>query len=145
MLNREYLRDLETIHQYNFKLAIQNFNSAKFALECDKDQIGGDPDMDEVSSLVKFSNQILADARELRLAASDLEATANGQFPYELDSMKPVCGEDPRDWFFDVLNIENCHNCPLHADMAKPNKHIRECGAKECIVRQLCWMIGHKV
>jgi hypothetical protein len=156
-MNREFVRAFGSIYQYNFKMAMMNFIGTKFTLSCDTNKLNHDanelnygvadcdPDMDEIRSLVKLSKKILADARGLQIAAHDIETTANGQFPYELDTVKLVHGEDPRDWFFDVVNIENCNKCPLHADMAKPNKHIHACGAKECIVRQFCAMVGHKV
>lgn len=156
MLNREYVHAFGTIEQFNFKLAMQNFNSAKFALECDKDQLGGDPydlnygvsdctpNIGKVRSIVECSKKILADARELRLAASDLEATAKGQFPSELAPVRHLFGEDPRDWFFDFVNIGNCHDCPLHAGLEDADKHIHPCGAKECIIKQLCEMIGYR-
>ncbi len=154
MLNRGFVRDFGTIQQYNFKLARQNFNGVRFALDYDNNKLNGDaneltydgtdctPDMDEIRSLVKVSKQILADARELQIAASDLEATAKGLFPSELAPVKNVCGKDPRDWFFDFVNIGNCHDCPLHAGLTNLDKHICACGAKECIVKQLCEMVG---
>lgn len=156
MLNREYVHAFGTIEQFNFKLAMQNFNSAKFALEFDKDQLVGDPydlnygtsdctpNMDKVRFMVECSKKILADARELQIAASDLEATAQKQFPSELAPVRTVCGEDPRDWFFNTVNIGNCHDCPLHDGLEDNDTRIRACGARECIVEQLCEMIGYR-
>jgi len=157
MLNREFVRDLGTIRQYNFKLARQNFNDVRSTLNCDNSQLNEDaneltyddgtnctPDMVQIASVVKLSKKILADARELQIAASDLEATAKGLFPSELAPVKNVCEKDPRDWFFDFVNIENCHDCPLHAGLINLDKHIFACGAKKCIVKQLCEMVGHK-
>ena len=150
-MDRNCVRELGTIKEYNCRMANRNLievverlsNTIEELKSC-VDSIN-DPTLvsidGETYRLTKIEKDLRQGSRELQLAVDDIDATSTGHFPIEYGEIKTIHREDPRDWFFDFVNIGNCHDCPLHAHI-RGNKN-KPCGAEECIVKQLCCMIGY--
>ena len=151
-MNREFVRELGSIQQYNEKIAKRNL---AVSVECLSDTLSelkevadaissatDDHDAANVYRLSKVERHVMRGARYLEIAVDDVYATSKGQFPPERDKVKKINGVDPRDWVFDPVNIGNCHDCPLHAHI-RGNEN-KPCGAEVCIVKQLCVCIGLK-
>jgi hypothetical protein len=151
-MNREYIRDLGTIQQYNEKIAKRNLS---VSVECmtellsdlkdtaDTINSSAAVDDDDVYRLAKIERQVRRESRYLKIAVDDVDATSGGEFPVAYDKVQKINGEDPRDWFFDFVNIGNCHDCPLHTHI-RGNKN-KPCGAEECVIKQLCALIGYQI
>lgn len=150
-MNREFIRELGSIQQYNEKIAKRNL---AVSVECMTDLLSDLKEAaDAISSatdghnanvyrLSKVERRVMREARYLEIAVDDIDATSKGEFPIEYGKIQKICGEDPRDWFFNFVNIGNCHDCPLHSHI-RGNEN-KPCGAEECIVKQLCALIGLK-
>ena len=145
-MSRDYIRELGTIKDYNKRIAEHNLlaavNSVNNIVEELKDYVNSSINIDgNAYRLAKTERKLRTASRQLQIAVDDVDATSKGQFPVEYDKIQKICGRDPRDWVFDFVNIGNCHDCPLHAHI-RGNKN-KPCGAEECIVKQLCGMIGY--
>ena len=146
-MSRDYIRELGSIEDYNKRIAECNLliaiNNADNAVKKLKDYVNSSINIgSEVYRLARTELELREASRELQIAINDVDATSKGQFPIEYNKIEKVCGEDPRDWFFNFVNIGNCHDCPLHAHIrGNTNK---PCGAEECVVKQLCALIGYK-
>ena len=150
-MNREFVRELGSIQQYNEKIAKRNL---AVSVECLSDITSELKEVadainsstvvsgDDVYRLSKIERHVMRGARDLQTAVDDISATSKGQFPAERGKIKKIYGVDPRDWVFDPVNIGNCHDCPMHAHI-RGNKN-KPCGAEVCIVKQLCVCIGLK-
>ena len=150
-MNREFVRELGSIQQYNEKIAKRNL---AVSVECLSDITSELKEVadainsstvvsgDDVYRLSKIERHVMRGARDLQTAVDDVDATSKNQFPAERGKIKKIYGVDPRDWVFDPVNIGNCHDCPLHAHI-RGNKN-KPCGAEVCIVKQLCVCIGLK-
>ena len=144
-MSRDYIRELGTIKDYNKRIAECNLltaiNSVNNAVEELKDYASSSINIDgNVYRLAKTELKLRTASRQLQVAVDDIDATSKGEFPIEYGKIEKICGEDPRDWFFNFVNIGNCHDCPLHAHI-RGNEN-KPCGAEECIVKQLCALIG---
>ena len=145
-MSRDYIRELGSIKDYNKRIAEHNLlaavNSVNNTVEELKDYVNSSINIDgNVYRLAKTELKLRTASRQLQIAVSDIDATSKEEFPIEYGKIEKICGEDPRDWFFSFVNIGNCHDCPLHAHI-RGNKN-KPCGAEECIVKQLCGMIGY--
>lgn len=144
-MSRDYIRELGSIKDYNKRIAEHNLlaavNSVNNTVEELKDYVNSSINIDgNVYRLAKTELKLRTASRQLQIAVDDIDATSKGEFPIEYGKIEKICGEDPRDWFFNFVNIGNCHDCPLHAHIrGNANK---PCGAEECIVKQLCGLIG---
>lgn len=147
-MSRDYIRELDaTAKDYNKRIAEHNLlaavNNVNSTVEELKNYISSSTNIDgDVYRLEKIERELRETSRQLQVAVDDVDATSKGQFPVEYDKIQKICGEDPRDWFFNFVNIGNCHDCQLHAHI-RGNKN-KPCGAEECIVKQLCGMIGYQ-
>lgn len=145
-MGRDYIRELGTIKDYNKRIAECNLltaiNSVNNAVEELKDYASSSINIDgNVYRLAKTELKLRTASRQLQVAVDDIDATSKGEFPIEYGKIEKICGEDPRDWFFNFVNIGNCHDCPLHAHI-RGNEN-KPCGAEECVVKQLCALIGY--
>ena len=151
-MNREFIRELGSIQQYNEKIAKRNL---AVSVECLSDTLSELKEITDtinnsatdnhdtnVYRLSKVERHVMRGARDLQTAVDDISATSKGQFPAERGKIKKIYGVDPRDWIFDPVNIGNCHDCPLHAHIRGNDN--KPCGAEVCIVKQLCVCIGLK-
>ena len=149
-MNREFIRELGSIQQYNEKIAKRNL---AVSVECLSDTLSelkevtdainnSATDDANVYRLSKVERHVMRGARDLQTAVDDISATCKGQFPAERAKIQKIYGVDPRDWVFDPVNIGNCHDCPLYAHI-RGNEN-KPCGAEVCIVKQLCVCIGLK-
>lgn len=150
-MNREFVRELGSIQQYNEKIAKRNLTVSVECLSDITSELKEVADAinsstvvsgDDVYRLSKIERHVMRGARDLQTAVDDVDATSKNQFPAERSKIKKIYGVDPRDWVFDPVNIGNCHDCPLHAHI-RGNKN-KPCGAEVCIVKQLCVCIGLK-
>ena len=149
-MSRDYIRELGTIKDYNKRIAECNLltaiNSVNNAVEELKDYVNSSTNINSkvyVYSLAKTERKLRTASRQLQIAVSDIDATSKEEFPIEYGKIEKICGEDPRDWFFNFVNIGNCHDCPLHAHI-RGNEN-KPCGAEVCIVKQLCALIGYQI
>ena len=150
-MDREFVRELGSIQQYNEKIAKRNL---AVSVECLSDTLSelkevADAinsstaiDDNDVYRLSKIERHVMRGARDLQTAVDDIDATSKNQFPVKYGKIQKIYGRDPRDWFFDPVNIGNCHDCQLHAHI-RGNEN-KPCGAEECIVKQLCALIGYQ-
>jgi hypothetical protein len=143
----EYIRELgANANEHNCAVAKVNLDSAIEAAKLSIARIeeGAEHyyENNEPYYLVRSERDIRQASRHLQIAVDDTVATYHGWFPTERDEIVYINKEDPRDWFFNFVNIGNCHDCPLHAHIR--NNKNKPCGAEECVVKQLCALIGLK-
>ncbi len=149
-MSRDYIRELgATEKEYNKRIAEHNLlvavNNVNNTVEELGNHVKSATSIDSevyLYRLAKTELKLRTASRQLQVAVDDVDATSKGQFPIEYGKIQKICGEDPRDWVFDFVNIGNCHDCPLHAHI-RGNKN-KPCGAEVCIVEQLCALIGYK-
>lgn len=144
-MSRDFIREFGA-ENYNKRIAEHNLltavNDVNNTVEELKDYVNSSINIDGgVYRLAKIERKLRTSSRQLQIAVDDIDATAKNLFPTEYGKIQKICGEDPRDWFFNHVNIGNCHDCPLHAHIrGNTNK---PCGAEECVVKQLCGLIGY--
>lgn len=91
--------------------------------------------------LQKLNREVQSLARRLNFVSADVEAVNNGWVPSERYEPSTIHGQLPSRWFFDSVNIGNCHDCPLQSVEHQSDRQCR-CGAEQCVVRQLCELEG---